>query len=134
MAKRTPAIWNASEPTASATSSAPAVEPGEKKPILIRPTRWPRPSTKKSVMKPWLARKPKKSAAMSVVVADTLFAGRPGRVLAEEVHRTTEIVCEQARHVAADTVTNEDPLDDGVLAVRGQRIRGDLPAAHAHAI
>ena len=41
---------------------------------------------------------------------------------------------EQLGHVAADAVADENPLHDRVLAIGRQRIRRDLPAAHAHAV
>ena len=55
-------------------------------------------------------------------------------VLLEVLERAADVVGQQAGHVAAHAVADEDALHDGVLPVGRQRIRRDLPAAHPHAI
>src|SRR5277367_5275336 len=55
-------------------------------------------------------------------------------MLLEQCERTAHIVQQQIAKVAAHTVTNENPLDDKILAVGWHRIGWDLPAACAQPI
>ena len=56
------------------------------------------------------------------------------RVLRQVLDRAFDVVEQKSREIAADPVTDQDALDDGVLAVRWQRIGRDLPAPHPHSL